>query len=79
MSDRSSNTTLLTIGKVADEAKVSRPTLYSWIEAGLVAPRFEVVGPKSEPTPVFTQQECQQVVALAEQREEHRSQLKLSR
>ena len=78
MTEHSSNTTLLTIGKVAEVANVSRPTLYSWIEAGLVTPRYEVEGPNSEPTPVFTKQECADVARLAREREEHRTQLRLS-
>ncbi len=74
MIERSSNTSLLTLGSVADAAGITRPTLYSWIEAGLVTPRFDV-----EETVVFTPQERDQVKALAKERAEHRSSLRLAR
>ena len=69
----SSNTSLLTIGTVADHAGVSRKTLYAWIDAGLVTPRFDV-----EQTVVFTEQERDQVKALAHERAQHRSSLRLT-
>ena len=65
---------LLTLGTVAKNARVTRATLYSWIGARLVEPRFRV-----EETPVFTSQERDAIAALASERKECRTRLRLSR
>jgi hypothetical protein len=64
---------LLTLGTVARNARVTRATLYSWIGARLVEPRFRV-----EETPVFTKAELDEVAALAKERKECRTRLRLS-
>jgi hypothetical protein len=65
--------TLLTLGTVANEARVARGTVYSWLTHGLVRPRYRV-----ENTPVFTPQERDAITALAKERKECRTRLRLS-
>jgi hypothetical protein len=59
----SSNSTLLTVTRVADEAKITRQTLYTWLDRGVVTHKYDVEG-----SPVFTATERDQVVEIAQQR-----------
>ena len=67
-----STTTLLPLKAVAEAADVSRQTIYNWLEAGTITHRFDVAG-----SPVFTEQEANQIMELAKQRVSLRNQLRL--
>lgn len=70
----SSNTSFLTIGTVAEEAQVTRQTIYTWLDRGLIAARYDV-----EDTPVFTPAERDAVVKIARARKHYRESLELPR
>jgi DNA-binding transcriptional MerR regulator len=61
----SSNNTLFTVTTVADEAKITRQTLYNWVNRGVITPRHDLEG-----SPVFTPGERDRVVEIAQQRRE---------
>ena len=73
-----SNTTLFTIGRVAEDAGIARQTLYSWLGEGLVSTRYDVRGSSRTDTPVFTNDERKAVIELAEERREAFSALRLA-
>lgn len=64
--------TLFGVAKVASIVDVSRPTIYSWIEHGLVSHRYTVDG-----APAFTPSECTKIARLAEQRRRAREKVRL--
>lgn len=55
--------TLYGMAKVASIVDVSRPTLYAWIEAGLVKHRHNLDG-----APLFTPNELARVAKVAQER-----------
>lgn len=61
----SSNSTLLTVTRVAEDAKITRQTLYTWVDRGVVTHKYDLEG-----SPVFTAAERDKVVEIAEQRRE---------
>lgn len=63
---------LLTLATVAKDVRVARGTMYSWLTHGLVKPRYRV-----DDRPVFTQQERDAIAALARERKECRTRLRL--
>lgn len=66
------NMTLFGVAKVASIVDVSRPTIYSWIEHGLVSHQHTVDG-----APAFTPSECTKIARLAEQRRRVRDKVRL--
>ena len=59
-----STTTLLPLSAVAEAADVTRQTVYNWLNAGILPrPRFNVAG-----SPVFTREERDGVIRVAEER-----------
>jgi len=58
-----STTTLLPPAEVAKRVGIAVPTMYAWIQAGMVRNTFDVLG-----RPVFTREEVEMVRALAERR-----------
>ena len=70
---RSSNDTLHTISMVAQKAGVTRQTLYTWLDSGLIeTPRYDVDGKV-----VFTVLESKEVIREARRRQEAQQRLKL--
>ena len=67
-----SATTLLPVSRVAEIAGIATPTLYSWLERGVVVPTHEAAG-----RPLFTKEAAQEIAALAEQRRELAEQWRL--
>jgi len=74
MSNYPSNSTLFRPGTVAQMAEISRPTLYSWLDAGWVRNSFDAEG-----TPLFSKEDAELVKALAERRREAEERRKLPR
>ena len=72
MNKISSNMSLLPLSHVAEDAGISRQTLYAWLDQGLVTHVFDVAG-----RPCFTGSERDAVVELAKARESARANFKL--
>lgn len=58
-----STTSFLSPATVAEQAGISKPTIYTWIASGLVQPTLDVEG-----RPIFTAKEAEAVARLAEER-----------
>lgn len=74
MTGKSSNTTLHTLATVADRARITRQTLYTWLKLGVVdKPKYDVDG-----RPVFTKEEMNAVLRAATDRRGLFEQVRLS-
>ena len=64
--------TLYGVAKVASIVDVSRPTLYSWIDAGIVKHRHTV-----DDAPAFTPNETARIMRLVQERRRLRERINL--
>ena len=63
MASTPSTTSFLSPATVAEQAGISKPTIYSWIASGLVTNKFDLDG-----RVIFTAKEAEAVARLAEER-----------